>query len=157
MYCSTCGVEATLDLNYCKRCGNSLTATTATTTIQPVPVSITGASWAMALAVVAMIGIIFGSVVNLADRGVSAVALTWMVIAGLGTVVGLVALIFRQLSRLFMANQLRGNQPAQFRTPMTSELKYTPQGALPQPAASVTENTTRFFEPAYKEPVERAR
>jgi hypothetical protein len=154
MYCSTCGVEATLDVNYCKRCGKSLTSTTS---LQAAPVSITGASWAMALAVVAMIGIVFGSVVNLADRGVSAVALTWMVIAGLGTVVGLVALIFRQLSRLFVANQLRGNPPAQFRTPMTSELNYTPHGALPQPAASVTENTTRFFEPAYKEPVEKAR
>lgn len=155
MYCSTCGVEATLDVSYCKRCGNSLTSTT--TAIQTAPVKLSGPSWAMAVAIVAMVGIIFESVVKLAGRGVSAVALTWIVIAGLGAVVGLVALIFRQLSRLVAANQLRGPQAAQFRPPITSELNYTPQGALPQPAASVTENTTRFFEPAYKEPVERTR
>lgn len=155
MYCSTCGVEATLDLNYCKRCGNSLTLTT--TTFQAAPFSLSGPSWAMAVAIVAMVGIIFGSVVKLAGKGVSAVALTWIVIAGLGAVVGLVALIFRQLSRLVAENQLRGHKPVQFRPPITSELNYTPPGVLPQPAASVTENTTRFFEPAYKEPVERAR
>lgn len=97
MYCSTCGAEATLDVYYCKRCGSSLNAQTS---IQTTPVSLNGPSWAMAVTVIFMLGIIFGAVVKLAEIGLGAVAITWIAIVGLGTVVALVAMIFRQLSHL---------------------------------------------------------
>ncbi len=152
MYCSTCGAEATQEVVYCKRCGSILNPQTS---LQASPVSLTGPSWAMALMIVIMAGIIFGSVVNLADRGVNAVALTWIVIAGLGSIIALVAMIFRQLSRMVMTNR-QPVQPAQFKPQVTAELyQARPAGALPEPAPSVTENTTRFFEPVYREPVER--
>lgn len=151
MYCSTCGMEATLEVNYCKRCGNILNQQTA---LPASPVNLNGPSWAMAVAVICMMGIIFGGVIALAEQGISAVALTWMVIVGLGTVVALVSLIFRQLSRLASANQQR-SLPAPLKPQVTSELYQARQGMLPEPLPSVTENTTRFFEPAYREPVER--
>ena len=152
MYCSTCGVEATQDVVYCKRCGSVLNQQTS---LQARPVSLTGPSWAMALMIVVMVGIIFGSVVNLADRGVSAVALTWIVIAGLGSVIALVAMIFQQLSRMVMTNQQRV-QPAQLKSQATGELyQGSRPSALSEGVPSVTENTTRFFEPVYREPVER--
>jgi hypothetical protein len=91
----------------------------------------------------------------MAEMHISAVALTWMVIAGLGTVVALVALIFRQLSRLMTLNQGRALPPAPAKPPLMNELYRPAQGVLAEPAPSVTENTTRFFEPAYREPVER--
>jgi len=154
MYCSTCGAEATLEVSYCKRCGSFLSPPTA---LQTRAVSLTGPSWAMAVTIIAMIGIIFGSVVNMAERGVSAVALTWMVIAGLGSVIALVAMIFRQLSRIFLMNQQRVQPVSLKQQQVTNELYHARQGALPvgEPAPSVTENTTRFFEPAYREPLER--
>lgn len=155
MYCSTCGAEATLEVSYCKRCGSFLSPQA---TLQTKAINLTGPSWAMAVTIIAMVASIFGGVVNLADRGVSAVALTWIVIAGLGSIIALVAMIFRQLSRIFLMNRQQGIQQASFKQQqVTNELHQARQGALPvgEPVPSVTENTTRFFEPAYREPLER--
>jgi hypothetical protein len=151
MYCSACGHEATIDVNYCKRCGNVLSPQTS---IQSKPFSLTGPSWAFALMVMVMVGTVFGAVVNMAEMQISAVALTWMVIAGLGTVVALVALIFRQLSR--MTNVNREKPKIQTSTPqINAELYQARPGALPEHMPSVTEHTTRTFQPIYREPVER--
>ncbi len=154
MYCSTCGAEATLEVSYCKRCGSFLSPSA---TLQTKPINLTGPSWAMAVTIIAMVASIFGGVVNLAERGVSAVALTWIVIAGLGSIVALVAMIFRQLSRIFLMNQQRVQPASLKQQQVTNELHQARQGALPvgEPVPSVTENTTRFFEPAYREPLER--
>ena len=151
MYCSACGMEATIEVNYCKRCGNTLSPQTS---LQSIPVSLTGPSWAMATAVIAMIGIIFAAVANLADKGISAVALTWMVIVGLGTVIALVAMIFRQLSRTFLVSQQKV-PAAPFKPQIAGEFSHLRPGALPEHMPSVTEHTTRTFEPAYREPIER--
>lgn len=151
MYCSACGHEATIDVNYCKRCGNVLSPQTS---IQSKPLSLTGPSWAFALMVMVMVGTVFGAVVNMAEMQISAVALTWMVIAGLGTVVALVALIFRQLSRMTNINQEKPQ--IQTSTPQINpELYQARPGALPEHMPSVTEHTTRAFQPVYREPVER--
>ncbi|MBC7909149.1 MAG: hypothetical protein H7Y30_01530 [Pyrinomonadaceae bacterium] len=151
MYCSICGTEATLEVVYCKRCGNVLNSQTA---VQPKVINLTGPSWAMAVTIIAMVASIFGGVVNLAERGVSAVALTWMVIVGLGTIVALVAMIFRLLSRSTISGQPPAQQPL-LKPPVTSELYQARQAALPEGMPSVTEHTTRTFEPAYREPTER--
>jgi hypothetical protein len=154
MYCSTCGAEATLDVYYCKRCGNSLNQQTM---IQTTPVSLNGPSWAMAVAIIFMLGTIFGAVIKLAEIGVSAVALTWMVIVSLGSVIALVALIFRQLSHMSLnrQQQLPMQAAPALKPHTTSELYAGRQGALPEPVPSVTEHTTRTFDAVYREPVER--
>jgi hypothetical protein len=100
-----------------------------------------------------LVGTVFGAVVNMAEMKISAVALTWMVIAGLGTVVALVAMIFRQLSRLGNIRQHQTQLP-HTTSHVTSELHQARAGALPEHMPSVTEHTTRIFEPAYKEPIE---
>lgn len=151
MYCSACGHEATIDVNFCKRCGGILGAQT---TLQSKPLNLTGASWAMGVTVILMLGIIFSAVVKMAEMGISAVALTWMVIVGLGTVVALVAMIFRQLSRVITLSHQRVPTVA-LKPPVTSELYQAKPGQLPEPVPSVTEHTTRAFAPARKEPVDR--
>ena len=154
MYCSTCGAEATLDVYYCKRCGNSLNPQTA---IQTTPVSLNGPSWAMAVTIIFVLGIIFGAIVKMAEMGINAVALTWMVIVSLGSVVALVAMIFRQLSHMaiYRRQQLPLQSAPTLKPHATSELYAGRQSALPEPVPSVTEHTTRTFEHAYREPVER--
>ena len=108
----------------------------------------------MSVAVMVMVGTIFGAVANMAEMKVSAVALTWMVIAGLGTVIALVAMIIRQLSRMANVNQQK--PPIVTQTPqMTGELYQPRPGALPEHMPSVTEHTTRAFDPVYRKPVER--
>ncbi|MBV9210015.1 MAG: zinc ribbon domain-containing protein [Acidobacteria bacterium] len=152
MYCSTCGAEATLDVHYCKRCGSSLNAQTA---VELRPVSINGPSWAMAVTVISMLAIIFSALIKFAEIGLSAVAITWIAIAGLGTVVALVAMIFRQLSHIMSARQQAQLPAAPAKSNTTSELYAGGRGSLPEPVPSVTEHTTRTFEPVYREPVER--
>lgn len=153
MYCSACGHEATIDVNYCKRCGNVLSPQTS---LQTKPISLTGPSWAMALMVMVMVGTVFGAVVNMAEMKVSAVALTWMVIAGLSTIIALVALILRQLSRMTIVNQQK-TVVASSKPQITAELYQARPGALPEHMPSVTEHTTRVFEPVYREPIERGK
>jgi hypothetical protein len=150
MYCSACGHEATVDVNYCKRCGNILSPQA---TMQSRPISLTGPSWAMALTVMVMVGIIFEAVVKMAQIGVGSVALTWIVIAGLGTVVALVAMIFRQFARIVANNQ---QQPTETRVKQVAppELYRAQPEMLPGPLPSVTEHTTRAFAPAYRDPAQ---
>jgi hypothetical protein len=152
MYCSTCGAEATLEVLYCKRCGSSLNPQMAQ---QPRPISLNGPSWAMAVTLIFMIGIIFSALIKLAESGVSAVAITWIAIVGLGTVIALVYMIFRQLSHFASLRQQQPAPPVQLKPHTTSELYAGRPGALPEPVQSVTEHTTRTFTPVYREPVER--
>ena len=153
MFCSSCGLEATLDVNFCKRCGRVLSPQVAA---PPITYNLTGPSWAMAVALMVMVGTIFGAVVKLARLNVSAVALTWMVIVGLGSLIALVAMIFRQLARMTQVNQQKIIQPTST-PPIAGELYNARPGALPEHMPSVTEHTTRAFEPAYREPSERRR
>lgn len=151
MYCSACGLEATIDVNYCKRCGSVLTPLTL---IQSKAISITGPSWAMAVMVMVMVGTVFGAVANMAEMKINAVALTWMVIVGLGTVIALVAMIFRQLSKMTSVNQQK-TLVSPSKQQNSAELNQARPGALPEHMPSVTEHTTRTFQPIYREPVER--
>ncbi|MBV9960347.1 MAG: zinc ribbon domain-containing protein [Acidobacteria bacterium] len=156
MYCSTCGAETTPEVYYCKRCGSSLNSQQAAQ--PPRPISLNGPSWAMALTIIFMVGIIFSTLIKMAEIGLSAVAITWIAIAGLGTIITLVALIFRQLSNLASLRHQQPApppQPAQLKPQTTSELYAGRPGALPEPVGSVTEHTTRTFAHVYREPVER--
>ena len=80
-----------------------------------------------------------------------------MVIGGLGMVIGVVALILRQWS------QLAGVTKQQERTlprKKTVEKESAPMPLPPmrsEPVSSVTEHTTRTFEPLYREPAERGK
>src|SRR4051794_25060045 len=100
MYCQSCGTEVTKELNYCNRCGANLNQSSN----QPVqivrPVSLTAPTITIALMVVIGLGITFGSVSELARRDVHPAALTWMVICGLGMVMGVAALVLRQWTNL---------------------------------------------------------
>src|SRR3954463_4442134 len=150
MYCSTCGSETTQEVYYCKRCGSSLNPQTAQ---PPRPISLNGPSWAMAVTLIFMIGIIFSALIKLAESGVSAVAITWIAIVGLGTVVALVAMIFRQLSHLASLRQQQPAPPLSLMPQTTSELSAGRPGALPEAVPSVTEHTTRTFAPVSREPI----
>jgi len=160
MYCPSCGAESLVGSKYCKRCGGSL----ATTALDVRP-SITiarpaGVAWAMALASTAIglggLGITIEAVVDLLRpsqnapvAGVTAIAIV-MLICGSLTIVSIVALLIKLLSRLLglppetsMAvkvarKALNDNGPAITYPPTVGS-----QAAIP---ASVTEHTTRNFE-----------
>ena len=158
MYCQSCGTEVTKELNYCNRCGANLNLTT-TLPEQPLrPVNLTGPTIAIALMVIIGLGIIFASIAELARSGVHPAALTWMVIGGLGMITGVAALVVRQWSHL--AGAVRPKERPIFPRKKSAEKESAPVQLPPmrsEPAHSVTDHTTRTFEPLYREPVERGK
>ena len=150
MFCPSCGAELNQTLSYCNRCGANLKPTESGVP----PAKLVGAAWAISLAVALVtlggFGMIFGLVFALITRGMSLSA------GGIGLVVlsSLVILaidwlLIRQLSRALdlprAARETTTTQPA------LNENSPALLAAPPQPVSSVTDRTTRFFEPAVRD------
>jgi hypothetical protein len=155
MYCSSCGTEVTKELNYCNRCGANLNPTTSVPEQATHVVSLNGTIWAMALMVVIGLGFIFSGVNNLANKGLHPAALTWIALGGLAMLFGVASLFLRHLSHLSgTAQRVMKSEPRK-----KAALKETGSPQLPpsriELVPSVTEHTTRTFEPVYREPHER--
>ena len=157
MYCPICGAESTQGLNYCKRCGAGLSASTPPIEQK----SSIGKAMGVMLFLVSLVSIagfvaLFSTVYNLGERATfDTRALIGIMAFGGATVVGVVGLLVWLLLRL-----TTGNQPVASpdRTPNLVPRDYgVPQ--LPAPPIgipSVTENTTRNFDPSrYREKVAR--
>ena len=160
MFCPSCGAEYTIELKYCNRCGANLSsALVPPVQIAPInvtkPILIIGAVILM-LTLGGFAGIISGTI-EMVQNGAGNVSPA-IPIFGIPSILTIDILLIRQLSKLISAalsstgqqqpKQRAGlaNQPAvQLQQPLTARLQQAP---------SVTENTTRFFEPAYREPAQ---
>jgi RsiW-degrading membrane proteinase PrsW (M82 family) len=152
MYCPSCGIDSVDGLKFCKRCGAGLSA--STTPIEPQASS--GKAMGTMLFLVALVSIagfiaLFSTVYSLAERpGFDPRSLIAIMAFGGATVLGVIGLLVWLLLRL------TGYQPAAHheKTEKTLARDYAPQQlpASPLSMPSVTENTTRNFDPAvYRE------
>ena len=162
MYCSSCGAEAVQGLNYCNRCGANLNPSTGLIQQAPAhPVKLTGPSVALGLTMVISLGIIFSCLISLAEKGMHPAAITWIAIISLITVFGITALFIRLWSKLLVPSarlvELQQQRPPQLQRPQPAPQLQAPEtGPVARaPIASVTDHTTRTFEPAYRERAER--
>ena len=147
MYCPNCGDQTTQGLKYCKRCGAGLSASTT-----PIEAQAPAAkAWGVMLFLVALVSIagfiaLFTTVYNLGERpNFDPRSLIAIMAFGGATVLGVIGLLVWLLLRL------TGHQPARHHETSERSLArdYAPQ--LPAPPISmpsVTENTTRNFDPA---------
>lgn len=164
MYCPNCGIEnTTFGLRYCKACGANLNNTNPIVEVAPgTRRSSAAAAWAIALATTAItlggLGITFGLVEDIArtipgvPRNPAEVVpvVIPMIIFGSMTVFLIVFMLIRLFTRLMnlppepkraekskpaMAYDYRPHQP----TPQHQQ--------IPAPPVSVTEHTTRNFDP----------
>ena len=158
MYCQSCGTEVTKELNYCNRCGANLNLS-PNLPEQPLrPVSLTGPTIAIALMVVFGLGITFASIAGLARSDVHPAALTWMVIGSFAMITGVAALVIRQWSQLAGAAKPKERAILPRKKPAANEsapVQLPPMRS--EPVSSVTDHTTRTFDPIYREPVERGK
>lgn len=147
MYCSSCGTEVTKELNYCNRCGANLNATANDSEQRVRIVNMNGPIWAMAMMVVIGLGIILATVSDLARKDFHPAALTWIVLGSLGMILGVVALFLRHWSQMVSTSQ-QIERPAKRKKHNLSEPRpaQLPPSRI-EPVPSVTENTTRTFEP----------
>lgn len=152
MYCPICGAESTQGLNYCKRCGAVLSAS-ATPIEQKGSI---GKAMGLMLFLVSLVSIagfiaLFTTVYNLAERpGLEKATIGVMAFGG-ATVVGVVGLLVWLLLRLTTGHQPPGSpeKPANL-VPREYSVPQLP--APPVGMQSVTENTTRNFDPSrYRE------
>ncbi|HYO63480.1 MAG TPA: hypothetical protein VER08_07475 [Pyrinomonadaceae bacterium] len=163
MFCQHCGAEATHELNYCKRCGGNLNpAGSQDLLVRPVvpPATVWGIGATTFLLVAVGLIILFGFISLMADRGMTPPALVTMTLFGALTLLGCVALLVRLWRLLLTGGQAQAvPRPVQLARPTaTNELPPQRAGALPEafgPVPSVTEHTTRTFDPAYREPRQR--
>ena len=168
MYCPVCGAESTQGLNYCKRCGSNLAAPTNPIrssenrpSVRVGPVA--GAAWATALATVAVtlggLGIVFSYAFGLLRpiypgstpvSGAAAIA-GLMIMFGSATVFGTVALLIRLFSKVLGLGQESHDSNHFGKQQNTGEHRPAQLPAPPPGIPSVTEHTTRTFEPRKQE------
>lgn len=151
MYCPSCGIDSVDGLKYCKRCGAGLSTSTS-----PIEAKASvGAAMGTMLFLVALVSIagfiaLFSTVYSLGEHGFDKGALVAIMAFGGATVIGVIGLLVWLLLRL------TGYQPVPHldKTEKTLARDYAPQQlpASPISMPSVTENTTRNFDPAvYRE------
>lgn len=148
MFCPNCGDQTTQGLKYCKRCGAGLGALTNPTEQKAsIGKAIGGSLFLVAL--VSIVGFIalFVTVDSLGEHGFDRNALVGLMAFGGATVMGVVGLLVWLLLRLTGA----AASTSKTQTPVIRE--HTPQQLPAQPIGipSVTENTTRNFDPRYRD------
>jgi hypothetical protein len=155
MYCPSCGLEQTQELRYCPRCGANL----APASQESRPPNLIGPIWAVSLAItlitLAGLGFVFAFAMVLITRGIPLNGSMFLLISFFMFIVFAIAgLLVRQLSRLLGLYHKPAAQADKNYRPQTNELAGSAAPprleAMPEPPLSVTENTTRAFEPAQK-------
>jgi hypothetical protein len=153
MYCPSCGTELASELSYCNRCGANVKPISSQSGVPPR--KLVGVAWAISIAVALItlggFGMIFTLVMALIARGISlsSSGMFWISFSLL-VILAIDWLLVRQLSRVLDMPQL----PADAAQPKKSKLSQEPKrqiDAPPEPVSSVTEHTTRAFEPIHRE------
>jgi hypothetical protein len=154
MYCQNCGAESTQVLNYCKRCGAELSASTPPVEKYTSSAATGAMLFLVMVSIAGFIGL-FVTINNLAQRGVDSEMLVAVTAFGGATVLGVVGLLVWLLFRLMSAH-LPAARPDKATGPPARDYNSPHLPALPLGMPSVTENTTRNFEPIpYRDKAER--
>jgi len=155
MYCPSCGAELNADLIYCNRCGANLRPVS---NHSATPGKIVGVTWAISTAVVLVtlggFGLMFALALSLISSGINLSGGGMILIVIFLLVILAVAwLLIRQLARVLDLSELVGGAPsAKNVQPAALTDKPNPQLSSPrEPVESVTDHTTRFFEPIHNE------
>jgi hypothetical protein len=149
MYCSSCGAAVTQGLSYCNRCGNNLSLVRGDGTTKPreSPAAIgVDIFWTTVFG----LALIFGGTVALKAFDLrEALIIAYMVLSSLAFV-GLYVMDLWRFIRFYRSSQGM-SATAQVEKFDTKELRGAGTRVLPEPASSVTDNTTRSLEPSYRQ------
>jgi Na+-transporting methylmalonyl-CoA/oxaloacetate decarboxylase gamma subunit len=155
MYCPSCGNELNAELVYCNRCGANLRPISNQSAT---PGKIVGVTWAISTAVVLVtlggFGLMFALALSLISSGINLSGGGMVLIVIFLLVILAVAwLLIRQLSRVLdISELLSGATQSKSAPPPALSEKTVPQISAPhEPVGSVTDHTTRVFEPIHSE------
>jgi len=151
MYCSACGSAVSRDLRYCNRCGAKVGAAKGDDAAESAESYAESLGWAAVVAFISGLGVIIGlmavmkNVVGF-DPGVI-LAITALSFALLLTIEGVLIRLLLKGGRGARGAGDAGRPGEQ----TTKELDEARPRTLPEPPPSVTEQTTRAFEPIRRE------
>jgi uncharacterized paraquat-inducible protein A len=153
MYCQACGNEQPAELSYCNRCGARFGSGKELQVRSSAKLTTTVVALSASMTVITLVGFIsvIASAMSLLERDLRMPdGFVFLLFFVLVVVLGVDILLARQISRLLNS----GSRYAEFVPPVPAPLmsgRSAPQlGEMKQPAMSVTENTTRFFEPSWE-------
>ena len=150
MYCSSCGVAVAQDLSYCNYCGAKLNGVKGETRIKSpevkpeMLVSAMVIVFVFGLAAITLLMLVMKDVLGNVGQVLALTLLSFLIMLSIEGV------IIRLLLR-----RKRGTEEAEdtmrLKGQATKALDAAQARALPEPMPSVTEHTTRTFEPIYNE------
>lgn len=150
MYCSACGTAVMAGLSYCNHCGANLGAAKTVGATTPVEIFPESLVWAIVTVFVVGLGCTIGLMAVMKDFEFSK-----------GSILGFTFLLFLltlAIEGVFIGMLLGRKRAARvagdtkdLKPPATTELGPTDARVLPEPVSSVTEHTTRAFEPIRRE------
>jgi hypothetical protein len=158
MFCPSCGTEST-GLNYCNRCGANLGPLTTQTEV--VQINLTKAAVMLGIILLFLtlggFALLVGGARSLASVVQGSDPLIAMIFMGMIVILTVDIFLLRQLTKLI--NAALGSASTKGKRNQIAPAINAPQlqrGGTGQifPTASVTENTTRFLEEAYRAPAE---
>ena len=154
MYCSSCGAAVPNDLSYCNHCGARLNGANVEDASKPAELFPDSLVWAIVSVFVVGIGSVIGLIAVMKNYGLNdglvlafASLILVMMLAIEGVFIGL--LLSRKSGNKQMKDRERLDGRRKQQT--TKELEEAQPQGLPEPVTSVTEHTTRAFEPIYRE------
>ena len=151
MYCSTCGVAVAPNLSYCNYCGAKLSGARGDGVSETPAVKPEMLVAAMVFVFVFGLGaitILMGVMKAILELGTGQI-LAFILLSFL-IMLSLEGVIIRLLFRRKRVTEETGNT-VQLKGQTTKELDAAQARGLPDPMPSVTEHTTRAFEPVYRE------
>jgi len=149
MYCPVCGAEGTEGLKYCKRCGTSLGQEKNSSSGTDYG-KLAGMFWAIAVFGFISLTVLIGSAIPLTALGANQDVIMMIMFCGGAAIVIIAAMLMRQLSRLITLAKGEDTTPAPVRRVTANQFSQPQIQAPPAQFGSVTENTTRNFDAAYK-------
>ena len=152
MYCSSCGVAVAQGLSYCNYCGAKLNGVKDETRIKSSEVK--PETLVAAMVLVFVFGL--GAITLLMGMMKAVLGLNGGQILAFTLLSFLIMLLIEGVCIRLLFRPRRGTEEAGDTVPLkgqaTKELGTAHARVLPEPVPSVTEHTTRAFEPIYVEP-----
>ena len=154
MYCSSCGVAVAQGLIYCNYCGAKLGGESES---ESVSTELKPGLLVCAMVVVFVFGLV--AITMLMGMMKAIIQLNEGVILGFAGLCFLIMLLLEGVFMRLLFRGKRGTEEAGDRVRLkghaTKELDAAHVGALPEPVPSVTEHTTRAFDPVYSKPTSK--
>lgn len=151
MYCSSCGVAVTQGLSYCNYCGAKLNVAKGDGVVKSTEVK----PELLVSAMVAVFVLGLGAIIVLMGVMKAVLGLNLGLILAFTVLSFLIMLFIEGVIIRLLPGRKRGAAEASETAPLqgqeTKELDAAHARVLPEPLPSVTEHTTRAFEPIYSE------